>query len=61
MKRTLILSIILPKGVSNIFFDMNNCYIACPMRSLGYVLITIIYFLIGALIGWIVGKIKSPQ
>jgi hypothetical protein len=54
-----ILSSIFPKNLSNVFFDMNSCFIMCPMKTTAYILAFIIYFLMGALVGFIVSKSKG--
>lgn len=55
----LILLNIIPASLKNIFFDMGSCFILCIPRFLGFLVIALFYFLVGALIGSIISKIKS--
>jgi hypothetical protein len=57
----LVLFPLFSSNVKNLFFDMEACFFGCNPKFLGYVAIILAYFLIGALIGWIVGKIKSSK
>ncbi|MAG27172.1 hypothetical protein CMI47_16675 [Candidatus Pacearchaeota archaeon] len=41
--------------------DITNMALAYIFTGLGYVLMFFIYFLVGALIGWIYGKIRARR
>ena len=47
-------------GLFNLFFNSGEMFGSSP-KLLGGIALLIFYFLIGALIGWIVGKIKSKN